>query len=148
MGASRSVPDMAEFPVEGVAKGRVSTSLAPLASSGFQISEAKAFFTHSSRETMAGLSDKTGGSCASTVVIDFELSQRMVIFGFESGWMTVRHSGCHSRRTTTSAETMRRISSTIVRPRCGLRCHVRNDKTPMAAKETRPIQRVTGVGDR
>ena len=62
------------------------------------------------------------------VVIDFESSHRMAIFGLVSGWMMVRHSGCQSRMTTASAASMRRISNTAVRPRCGLRFHVRNDK--------------------
>jgi hypothetical protein len=43
---------------------------------------------------------------------------------------------------------MRRISNTAVRPRCGLRFHVRRDKVPMRIKAMMPIQRVTGVGER
>ena len=45
------------------------------------------------------------------VVIDFESSQRMAIFGLVSGWTMVSHSGCQSSMTTASAAIMRRVSN-------------------------------------
>ena len=97
---------------------------------------------------MSDRSDNTGGRVASMVVIDFESSHRMTICGLVSGWMTVRHSGCQSRITTASTASMRSTSSAAVRPRCGLRFHVRNDNAPIRIRAMMPIQSVTGVGER
>lgn len=147
-GASRSVPATAPFSRAGLAKGMLETSLAPLASRGFQRLDASACPTQSARETMSGVAERLGGSSASMVVMDFELSQRMAIFGWVSGWRVVRHSGCQRRMTTIVAMRRRRHSRAAVRLGWGLRRQEVTDKTPTRISAVMPIQSVAGVGDR
>ena len=119
--SSSGVPRSLPFePVsEGVAKGFVIRSFAPSERKGVQRSEARAFSTQSCRETISPAlpsPESDCGSSASRVFIESESSQRMAILGFVVGLMTVRHSGCQSRITTSTAMKNLRISSAAVRP--------------------------------
>ena len=82
------------------------------------------------------------------VVIEPESSQRMAIFGFVVGLITVRHSGCQSRITTSAAMKNLRISNAAVRPGCGLRFHETKHRNATPSSAAMPIQSVKEVGFR
>ncbi len=117
--------------------------------SGIQRSDPRASSTHSSRGTICSLpspSDRAAGTRASRVCIESDASQRIAIFGFVVGWITVFHSGCHNRTTTRETITNRRISSSAVRRGCGLRFQETKQSTATPSKTAMPSQRVNVVG--
>ena len=146
MGVSRSVPEVGEGEDVGVAKGVVVISLAPLAARGCHMLESSALLTQSARETTSARSDRTGGSDASRVLMDLELSQRIAICGFWVGCVVVVHSSCQSSATTIEAARKRSTSRTAWRMVRGPRCHEITDNALMRIRAMMPIQSVTGVG--
>ena len=84
---------------------------------------------------------------ASSVVEDFEASERMTISGLLSGSVIVRHSGSQSMSTQARVQRKRRTSSEPVRFFRVARLIATKHKKPITHSATIPTQNASGVGE-